>query len=200
MVAVDGVVTLREALEAANTNTPVGDAPAGSSVETDVITFAEALFDSGPAVITLGGSQLEIADDVEIRGPGAKRLTVDAEGLSRVFYVDEGVDVAIDGLAVTGWSVGGRRRRDRQRRDARDQQLDALGQRGYRRLSRWRGDQQRRHADDRQLRALGQRGCGPRRQWWRDSELGHALDHQLDPLGQFGPGRGGAGSTGPAAR
>ena len=44
VVASDGLVTLREALEAANTNQTVSDAPEGSSSLTDVITFDPALF------------------------------------------------------------------------------------------------------------------------------------------------------------
>ena len=38
-VAADGVVTLREAIQAANTNLAVNEAPAGSAAEADIITF-----------------------------------------------------------------------------------------------------------------------------------------------------------------
>ncbi|MBN1911450.1 MAG: hypothetical protein JW818_17035, partial [Pirellulales bacterium] len=53
VAAGDGKLTLREALEACNTNTVVGDAPAGSPSQVDIITFAEGLFDSGPQTIVL---------------------------------------------------------------------------------------------------------------------------------------------------
>ena len=43
-VAEDGLVTLREAIQAANTNAIVGDAHAGSVDETDVITFSPELW------------------------------------------------------------------------------------------------------------------------------------------------------------
>ncbi len=105
VVAVDGVVTLREALEASNTNTAIGDAMAGSSLETDVITFDISLFDSGPGVITLDGTQLEIAGDVDIQGPGAELLSIDANQQSRVFYIDANVTAMIDGLTITGGSA-----------------------------------------------------------------------------------------------
>ena len=39
----DGLVTLREAIGAANANAAVGDAPAGSAAGADMITFAPAL-------------------------------------------------------------------------------------------------------------------------------------------------------------
>jgi len=42
-VATDGVVTLREAIEAANTNVAVHNAPAGSSTEADIVTFSASL-------------------------------------------------------------------------------------------------------------------------------------------------------------
>lgn len=68
-VAPDGVITLREALEAANTNAAFFDAPAGSETETDVIIiFAQDPVDPAASRITLDGQQLTILDDVEIYG------------------------------------------------------------------------------------------------------------------------------------
>jgi len=43
VIADDGVVTLREAIEAANTNAAVADAPAGSQWATDLIQFDPSL-------------------------------------------------------------------------------------------------------------------------------------------------------------
>ena len=104
-VAADGVVTLREALEAANTNAAVFDAPAGSGVETDV-SLSPGLFTDGtnpvPGTITLGGTQLTIADDVDVQGPGAELLTIDANQQSRVFYVNSGVTASLSGMTVSG--------------------------------------------------------------------------------------------------
>ncbi len=109
VVADDGDITLREALEAANTNAAVHDAAAGSDTETDVITFAPELFTDGvdptPGKITLDGQQLDVLDDLEIQGPGDELLTIDADQRSRVIYVAEEVSLAIDGLTITGGFV-----------------------------------------------------------------------------------------------
>ena len=71
----DGFISLREAITAANTNLPFGDAPAGDA-GLDTIGFASSLFASGPATITLGGTELTITDDLTINGPGAAQLTI----------------------------------------------------------------------------------------------------------------------------
>ncbi len=105
VVAEDGQVTLREAIEAANTNTAVGDALAGSDSQEDVITFDPALFANGPATITLSGTQLEISDHLTIDGPGEELLTIDANGLSRLFYIDHFVSATLEGLTLTGGSA-----------------------------------------------------------------------------------------------
>ncbi|NLE38056.1 MAG: hypothetical protein GX621_08530 [Pirellulaceae bacterium] len=99
VVAADGVITLREAIEAANSNTAVGDAPAGSAAMTDVIVFDPSLFGG---TIVLGGDQLDILDNLQIRGPGADLLTIDAGGLSRVFFVGSGVEATVEGLTLRG--------------------------------------------------------------------------------------------------
>lgn len=57
--------------------------------------------------ITLGGTQLTVADDVTIVGPGADSLTIDANGASRVFSIDTGVEATISGLTITGGNVTG---------------------------------------------------------------------------------------------
>ena len=99
---VDGFVTLREALEAANTNTQVGDAAPGSGLETDLVEFDADLFIGEPATITLAGRELEIAGDVDVQGPGLDQLAIDADDQSRVFYVGAGIEAAISGLVLIG--------------------------------------------------------------------------------------------------
>jgi len=104
-LAADGWVTLREALEAANTNVPVNEAPAGSSTETDYIAFDASLSGGIIAMDSTQFGQLEIRDDVEIEGLGAERLAIDAGGQSRVFYVGsegEPVVASLAGLTITG--------------------------------------------------------------------------------------------------
>jgi hypothetical protein len=106
-IAIDGVLTLREAVEAANTNTAVGDAPAGDPVEMDIIQFDASL---ASRTITLG-STLAITDNVLIEGTGEGefRLTIDADATGSVFDVAPVITVHLSGLRLTGGnaSAGG---------------------------------------------------------------------------------------------
>jgi CSLREA domain-containing protein len=89
-----GATTLREAIEQANSTAAVDD----------VITFDAAL---NGQTITLDGSQLEITDALNIQGPGADLLTIDADDGSRVFYIqDSDNDVTIAGLTIMGGNTG----------------------------------------------------------------------------------------------
>ncbi|MCA8989661.1 MAG: hypothetical protein KDA78_18585, partial [Planctomycetaceae bacterium] len=100
----DGLISLREAINAANSNAAFGDAPAGSGVGTDVINFAPTLNNS---VITLGGDQLIISGDLSIVGPGANRLKIDANHQSRIFQINSGVTASISGLTITNGNLNG---------------------------------------------------------------------------------------------
>jgi hypothetical protein len=87
-----GDLSLREAIGLAN-----------GSAGADVVSFA---FDV-PQTIRLALGELDITDSVVIEGPGAGNLTVDAQGISRVFKVDDNLvthylDVTFDGLTITG--------------------------------------------------------------------------------------------------
>ena len=88
-VADDGQITLREAIQAANTNTSVDGSNAGSDTEVDVIEFATAV-----ETIELSLGDFDIEDNVIIRGPSG-RVTIDAQEGSRHF------DVTVGGLAFT---------------------------------------------------------------------------------------------------
>ena len=100
-IAEDGVLTFLEAFEAANRNQPVGDAPAGSFGEPDVIRFAEGL--SG--TVSVEDGQLTILGDLSIEGPGAAVLAFDAGGESRVFLISPGVSAELSGITITGGSA-----------------------------------------------------------------------------------------------
>ena len=102
VISNDGVMTLREALQGANTNAPVNSVPAGSPFEADTITFWSSLFVSGPKTITLGGTELAISDSLSLIGPGRDILTLNAAGLSRVMAVTGQGEVRLDGLNITG--------------------------------------------------------------------------------------------------
>ena len=100
-VAQDGVLTFLEAFGAANRNQPVGDAPAGSFTESDVIRFAEGL--SGTVLLEDG--ELIIQGDLSIEGPGASLLIFDAEGMGRLFLIEPGVRANLKGMTITGGSA-----------------------------------------------------------------------------------------------
>ena len=96
--AADGELTFFEAYEAANRNQPVGDAPAGSFSEKDVIRFADGL----QGTISLGGEALRVLGSLAVEGPGPDALAFDAQGESRVFVVEQFVECDLSGITVTG--------------------------------------------------------------------------------------------------
>ena len=92
-VAEDGLLTLREVLEAINTGEDVGDAAGfAPSPEESVplVRFDESL--SGET-ITLADGELDLTRPAAILGLGAELLTVDAAGESRVLNVTRAQDV-----------------------------------------------------------------------------------------------------------
>ena len=92
-LADSGTGSLRQAVLDANANPGA-----------DLISFAPAARDG---TIALNGGQLSITDDLTIDGPGADRLAVSGNNASRVFQINSGVAVNIDGLTVThGRAVG----------------------------------------------------------------------------------------------
>ncbi|MCC7147412.1 MAG: right-handed parallel beta-helix repeat-containing protein [Phycisphaeraceae bacterium] len=108
VVADDGYLTLREAIEAANTNAAVNEAAAGSGSATDSITFAPSLFAGGHVDLILAGTELSIIGDLSITGPGQELLSIDAAGLSRVLVIwGSGVDATLAGLTITGGYING---------------------------------------------------------------------------------------------
>jgi CSLREA domain-containing protein len=98
----DGLVTLREAIQAANTDTTV-DGVTGSG--DDVIRFAPGL----TGTIHLTGALPELSSNLEIRAPGANLLTVrrDSGGDYRIFLVSAGATVGIAGLTITNGNLSG---------------------------------------------------------------------------------------------
>ena len=93
----DGDLTFFEALEAANRNEAVGNAPAGSFSDLDVIQFADGL----RGTVLLDGEPVRIYGDLAIEGPGVDALTFDAQEASRVFQIGPGVDCWLSEMTVT---------------------------------------------------------------------------------------------------
>src|SRR5262245_59902304 len=65
----DGLVTLREAIIAANTDTPTELGDVGN--QADEIRFAPSVTAGGPATILLAHGEMAITEDLSITGPGA---------------------------------------------------------------------------------------------------------------------------------
>lgn len=99
--AMDGMISLREAIIAANTNAAFGDAPAGAA-SGDTIRFDSSLNGS---TLTLTQGQLVISDDLQIQG-GQQNITIDGNGNSRIFLVSTNERVALGGLTYTGGIAG----------------------------------------------------------------------------------------------
>src|SRR5262249_56919989 len=54
----------------------------------------------------LTGGELDVTDDLAINGPGADRLTVSGNNVSRVFKVEASEEVKISGLTIAGGNAG----------------------------------------------------------------------------------------------
>ena len=81
----DGLVTLREAIVAANTDATTDLGHTGSGADT--IEFAASLTSGGPATILLTQGELQISAALTINGPGPNLLTVDAQQASRILNI-----------------------------------------------------------------------------------------------------------------
>ncbi|MBS0263789.1 MAG: hypothetical protein JSS02_17755, partial [Planctomycetes bacterium] len=96
---VDGKVTLREAIKAANTNLSVDGSVAGEATGQDIIQFAPGL----TGKIQLSGSSLAITSSVRIVGNGAANTVIDAGGLFRVFSISNtSGNVDFVGVTISG--------------------------------------------------------------------------------------------------
>ncbi len=90
----DGVISLREAVIAANFNQAYGDAPAGQSAG-DIIRF-----DSDVMSIDLTAGDIAIADDLLIQGGAG--VDIRGDGDSRIFTVTSSQRVGFGNLYLTG--------------------------------------------------------------------------------------------------
>ena len=98
----DGLVSLREAVTAANTNATFGDAAAGDATG-DTIQFAPQI--ANQAIVLVDG-EIEITDDLRIIGNG--NINIDAQGQSRIFSIDTNQeDVLLSRLTFINGRVSG---------------------------------------------------------------------------------------------
>lgn len=101
-LAGDGQLSLREAVEAANTDTSVDGSPAGSGA--DEIVFAPGLRGELPLV----NSSLVLADDVTIRGPLTDfdfGIRIDGDRKVQLIAIDPAVNVTIENLFLDSGSA-----------------------------------------------------------------------------------------------
>ena len=96
----DGVTTLREAINQANADD--GE---------DLIVFERSVF-SNPQTITLSGRELDITHNLDIIAPcdpltGANLVEVSGNKASRVFEIDTGATVSLDGLIIADGQLRG---------------------------------------------------------------------------------------------
>ena len=95
-----GVTTLRDAINQANGDT--GE---------DLIVFDRSLF-SNPQTITLNQGELDLTHNLDMIAPrdsltGADLVTVSGNNATRVFDIEKGADVHLDGLIVADGKVTG---------------------------------------------------------------------------------------------
>jgi len=112
LIIEDGQCSLREAIIAANTDTPLGGCPAGNGADT--ITFASSL--SQPATITLSlvgsgedaaaSGDLDILGQLTITGWGQSQIIIDGHGTDRVFEVRPSANLNISGITIQNGNPG----------------------------------------------------------------------------------------------
>jgi CSLREA domain-containing protein/uncharacterized repeat protein (TIGR01451 family) len=104
----DGDCSLREAIEAANSDAAVDACGAGSGADTITVpagTYTLSL--SGAEENTNATGDLDILDDVTITGAGALSTTIDANSIDRVMHVLTGTTVLLNDFTLTnGQSPG----------------------------------------------------------------------------------------------
>jgi len=99
----DGAATASDCTTPVPGSCSLRDALAAATVG-DTINFASSLFSGGAGTITLTAGDL-IDNGVDIIGPGAELLTIDADGSSRVFDITpQASGSTISGVTLTGGS------------------------------------------------------------------------------------------------
>src|SRR5438874_3229095 len=100
----DGNCSLREAIQAANTDTAIDTCAKGSGADLVVVPAGSYDFSAALAGSEDNGLQgdLDIKPPMTILGAGAVATTVDAESLDRVFDVVANVPVTIAGMTIRG--------------------------------------------------------------------------------------------------
>lgn len=93
----DGQISFREAMVAANTNAPFGDAPAGEELG-DIIQFASTL---AGETIQLNNGDFSITENLTIRGSDVS-VDLAADQIDRLFEIETAEEVRLTGLSFVG--------------------------------------------------------------------------------------------------
>ena len=97
-----GACSLREAIQAANTDAAFGGCGAGSGADTVDIPAGVYAFTRPGIDDTNFSGDLDVSADLTIAGAGASATTIDAKGIDRVLEVRPGRVVTISGVTITG--------------------------------------------------------------------------------------------------
>lgn len=104
----DGDCSLREAIQAANTDTAVDTCTAGSGADTItlppgtyILTLVGAFEDAGQT------GDLDILADLNVQGSGARSTIIDGNNADRVFDILAGAQIVLSDLTVRGGSIDG---------------------------------------------------------------------------------------------
>ena len=111
IIASDGMCSLREAVIAANTDSPFSDCPGGSGADT--INFSPSLSSTAIFTLTLTGANedsalagdLDILGSLTINGNGSNYTIFDGNKTDRIFDIRPGAHVTISGVTVRNGSL-----------------------------------------------------------------------------------------------
>jgi len=94
--------SLREAIQAANSNSPVDACPPGTT-GTDVIVLASSIYSiaSSPAAPDENSGDFDIASNLIIQGQGTQTI-IDGTAKDRIFQIFPGATVTIQNLRISG--------------------------------------------------------------------------------------------------
>lgn len=104
----DGDCSLREAIRAANLNTPVDACPAGSGADSIVLpagTYTLAIAGTGEDAAATG--DLDILQDVTIQGAGNTSTIINNNGVDRAFDIFSPAHVTLARMTIQGGSDNG---------------------------------------------------------------------------------------------
>ena len=94
-IKADNKLSLREALQLAN----------GASLSSAPISIGFSSLLAGETIRLASSGQLNIGNSVQLLGPGAELLAIDARGASRVFNIDDGLNTQFKNVEIVGLTI-----------------------------------------------------------------------------------------------